>query len=183
MSTTTHSMTAEDLLLMPSNHQRHELIKGELTTMAPSNSQHAVTTMSLGGPLNQYVKSKKLGVVFGAEGGFLIERNPDTVLAPDVAFVSQARIDAIGLPPKFWPGAPDLVVEVVSPSDTVYEVEEKVQAWLAAGSRLVWVINPKRRSVTVYRPSQHPQILLADDTLDGEDVVAGFLISIREIFV
>jgi Uma2 family endonuclease len=168
---------------MPDDHQRHELVKGELTTMAPANSEHGATVVKVTIPLGHYVMTHGLGVVFGAETGFVIERNPDTVLAPDLAFVSQSRIDAIGVPRKFWPGAPDLVVEVVSPSDTVYEVDEKAQAWLTAGSQLVWVVNAKRQSITIYRPGKNPQILFADDILSGEDVIAGFQIPIRDIFL
>jgi len=177
-------MTAEQLFWMAPDHHRHELIRGKLTTEPFGTSEFGVIVINVSVPLWLHSKHENLGIAFGAGVGFLIEKNPDTVLAPDVAFVSQARIDAIGgLPPKFWPGAPDLAVEVVSPGDTVYEVEEKAQAWLTAGCQLVWVVNPKRRSVTIYRSGRNPTILLVDDTLDGEDVVPGFRISIREIFV
>lgn len=177
------TMTAEELLVMPADHLRHELIRGELTTMAPANSEHGAMIIDLTVPLGQYVKKHKLGVVFGAETGFIISRNPDTVRAPDIAFVDKGRIPATGIPAKFWPGAPDLAVEVLSPSDTVFEVEEKVQDWLSAGTRLVWVISPRRKSVTVYRPDQSPQVLLSDETLDGQDVIAGFELPLREIFI
>jgi Uma2 family endonuclease len=183
MTTTAQTMTAEELLTMPPDHQRRELIRGELRTMAPANSEHGATTVSLTGPLHQHVKSQRLGVVFSAETGFIIARNPDTVRAPDIAFVSRARIEKAGIPPKFWPGAPDLAVEVISPSDTIYEVEEKVQMWLGAGTQLVWVVNPKARSVTIHRPDWSPRIVQADDALEGDDVVPGFRLVVSEIFV
>ena len=182
MTTTPQLMTEDDLLRLPPDNMRHELVKGELRTMAPAGSEHGGFGMNLGGPLAVYVKQNHLGVVLLAETGFTIEKNPDTVRAPDVGFVSQNRIPPGGLPKKFFPGAPDLAVEVVSPSDTVYEVDEKVQAWLAAGTQLVWVVNPKRQTVTVNRGSQPPRILPATETLSGEDVVPGFSLPIREIF-
>jgi Uma2 family endonuclease len=175
-------MTADDLLRMPADHLRHELINGELTTMAPEGFEHGASIMNLGAPLAHHVKANDLGVVLGAETGFVIARSPDTVRAPDVAFVAKDRIPPGKLTPKFWPGAPDLAVEVVSPDDTVYEVDEKVKMWLDAGCRLVWVVNPKRRTVTVSPVGRPPHILVESDTLDGADVVTGFTLIVREIF-
>src|SRR5206468_12011006 len=129
-----------------------------------------------------FVRTRQLGEVFGAETGFTIARNPDTVRAPDVAFVTSARIAAIGVTKKFFSGAPDLAVEVVSPSDTVNEVDEKVQDWLDACVRLVWVVNPKPRTVIVYARGQSPRILSESESLDGSDVVPGFRLPIRDIF-
>lgn len=180
--TTTSLMTEDELLQLPHGHVRHELVRGELRTIAPTGGDHGATVVNLTGPLWQHVKKHNLGRVFGAETGFTLEKNPDTVRAPDVAFVAAARIPAGGIPRKFVPGPPDLAAEVVSPSDTVHEVDDKVEAWLRAGARLVWVVNSKNRSVTVHALGRAPQILQADETLSGEDVLPGFALPVRDIF-
>lgn len=183
MSATTQLMTAEELLLLPRGGFRYELLKGELKKMSPAGSEHGAIIVNVTLLVGQHVKSKKLGVVFGAETGFKIEENPDTVLAPDVAFVRRERIPETGIPKKYWPGAPDLAVEVLSPGDTVSEVDEKVDKWLASGASAVWIVNPKRRSVTVYRAQNDAVILMENDELDGQDIVPGFRCRIAEIFV
>jgi Uma2 family endonuclease len=182
MSTTTELLTADDLWRRPNDHMRHELVRGELRTMAPAGGEHGFIGMQLSAQLAIYVRRHKLGVVVGAETGFVLTHNPDTVRAPDAAFISQMRIPTTGIPKKFWPGAPDLAVEVVSPSDKLREVEEKVDDWLAAGTAMVWVINPKRRRVTVYRPPRSVTILTADEQLDGQDIVPGFHCPVGELF-
>jgi Uma2 family endonuclease len=182
MRTATRLMTADELWRLPDDHMVHELVRGELRTMAPSGSEHGFLGMRLGARLMMYVESRKLGCVFNSDTGFVLGRDPDTVRAPDTAFVSQARIPAGGLPVKYFPGAPDLAVEVISPSDTLEEVEEKVADYLAAGTRLVWVVNPRRKTVTVYRSPEAAQILRGDDELDGGDVVPGFRCAVAEVF-
>jgi Uma2 family endonuclease len=182
MSATTQPMTAEELLSMPRGKFRYELVKGELRKMSPSGSEHGVVIMNLAAPLAQHVKANKLGLVFGAETGFKIARNPDTVLAPDIAFVRLERIPESGIPKAFWPGAPDLAVEVVSPGDTLVEVDEKVEEWLKAGASAVWVVNPKQRAVTVYRSLKSAEKFMDQDELDGQDVVPGFRCCVAEIF-
>lgn len=186
MSTTTQPMTADELLKLPRGRFRYELVKGELITMSPAGSEHGVVIMNLAAPLAQYVKKNKLGIVFGAETGFKIAENPDTVLAPDVAFISREHIPESGIPKKYWPGAPDLAVEVLSPGDTKREVEKKVGQWLSAGSRLVWTVDPAKKSVTVYRASaasSSASTFSETDVLDGEDVVLGFHCHVSELFV
>ena len=182
MSTTTQVMTAEELLKLPRGQFRYELVKGELIKMPPAGFDHGVVIMNLGAPLTQHVKTNQLGVVCGAETGFVIERDPDTVRAPDIAFVRRERLPQTGRPKAFWPGAPDLAVEVVSPGDTFEEVEEKVAEWLSAGARLVWVVNPKRRTVTVYRSLTEAAILTENDELDGQEIVPGFRCRVAELF-
>jgi Uma2 family endonuclease len=183
MSTTTQLMTADELLKLPRGRFRYRLVKGELITMSPAGSEHGVVIMNLAAPLAHHVKANKLGIVFGAETGFIIEENPDTVLAPDIAFISREHIPESGIPKKYWPGAPDLAVEVLSPGDTTREVEKKVNQWLAAGARLVWTVNPKRKSVTVHRTSDDATTFAETDELDGEKVVPGFRCRVSEIFV
>jgi len=183
MSTATQLLTADDLWHMANDGRKYELVRGELLTMAPAGSEHGFIGMRLGIRLGTFVEARQLGYVFNADTGFLISRDPDTVRAPDTSFVSQSRVPATGLPKKFFPGAPDLAVEVISPSDTLEEVEEKVADWLTAGTRLVWVVNPRRKTVTVYRTEDAAQILRATDQLDGGDVLPGFRCPVAEVFV
>jgi Uma2 family endonuclease len=182
MTTTTHSMTVEELWDLPPDNMRHELVRGELRTMPPSGSEHVGIIVEISTPLHQFVKSHKLGRVLGAEGGFILSRHPDSVRAPDVAFISNARLPGGKLPKKFFTGAPDLAVEVVSPSDIVEELEEKVQDWLAGGTRLVWVINPKTKTVTVYESPSTARILRGNEAIDGGDLLPGFSLPLRDIF-
>ena len=135
--------------------------------------------MNLAGPLHQHVKSNKLGVVFASETGFQLTHDPDTVRAPDIAFVIADRVERkMG----YLSGAPDLVVETLSPGDRISEVEEKVAAWLEGGARMVWVVSPKLHTVTVYRSLTDIVTLTEKDNLDGGDVVPGFQMNVAEIF-
>jgi len=182
MAITTQLMTAEELLAMPDDGFRYELVEGELRRMAPAGQYHGWVGMELSGPLHQHVKSHKLGKVFMAETGFQLRRDPDTVRAPDSAFVRRERVEQVGRTKGYWPGAPDLAVEVVSPGDTVSEVEEKVREWLHFGTRLVWIVSPKLRTITVYRSLTDIVTLTEKDVLDGGDVVPGFQLLGAEIF-
>lgn len=183
MSTATQLLTAEDLERLPKDGQRHELVRGELHTMPPSGFEHGAVGINLSTPLDQHVRASHLGRVVGAETGFLLARDPDTVRGPDIGFVRRERLESVGVPRSYWPGAPDLAVEIVSPGDTVFEVDAKVQEWLAAGTSLVWVINPRQRMVTVYRPGANPVILREGDTLDGQEVVPDFRHPVSHLFV
>jgi Uma2 family endonuclease len=181
MTTGTRLVTAEELWAMP-NNARRELVRGEVRTMAPAGFDHGAVIMNIGVPLGAYVKAHRLGLVLGAETGFVLKRNPDVVRGADVSFVQASRIPAGGRPVKFWEGAPDLAVEVVSPGDTVEEVEEKVTDYLDAGTRMVWEVHPRRKTVTVHRPGSQPTVLRAGDTLDGSDVVPGFRLVVDQAF-
>ena len=181
MTTSTRLVTAEELWAMP-NDVRRELVRGEVRTMAPAGFEHGAVIVNVTVPLGAYVKAKRLGVALGAETGFVLQRNPDIVRGADVAFVQASRVPSAGLPVKFWEGAPDLAVEVVSPGDTLEEVEEKVDDYLDAGTRMVLVVNPKRRTVTVHRPGAQPVILRQTDTIDGGDVVPGFSLPVADVF-
>ena len=183
MSTTTQTMTADELLLMPKEGMRYELVKGELKEMAPAGFEHGIVIAKLTWRLGQHVEMNNLGVVCGAETGFKIGSKPDTVRAPDIAFVSAERLSQIGITKKFWSGAPDLAVEVLSPGDTVDEVGDKVEDWLAAGTKAVWIVSSKLRNVTIYRSLTSIIVLSKNDELDGQDVVPGFRCKVAEIFV
>src|SRR5437870_3923435 len=127
--------TAEQLLAMPANGWRYELVKGELRRMSPAGGPHGRIAMNLSWRLARFVRERALGVVFAAETGFVLRRNPDTVRAPDVAFVASPR--SADETEGFFPGPPDLAVEVVSPSDSYGDVEETVFEWLTAGTKAV----------------------------------------------
>jgi Uma2 family endonuclease len=183
MSTTLRQVTADELFAKPGDGFRYELVKGELRKMSPAGSEHGAIIINITFLIVRHVKANDLGVCFGAETGFKIASDPDTVRAPDLAFVRRERVPESGVPKKFWPGAPDLAVEVLSPGDSLEEVEEKVEDWLAAGTRAVWVVSPKRRGVTVYRSMSDAARLSESDELDGGEVVPGFRCKVSEIFV
>ncbi|MDT7807814.1 MAG: hypothetical protein QOJ70_1627 [Acidobacteriota bacterium] len=183
MSMTLQRSTADELFAMPDDGFRYELVKGELRRMSPSGSEHAVIIGKLTMRLGQHVEANNLGLYFGAEAGFKIASDPDTVRAPELAFVGRERIPGSGVPKKFWSGAPDLAVEVVSPGDTFNEVEEKLEQWLSAGTRAVWIVNPRRRSVAVYGSMSDVTRLSEGDELEGGEVVPGFRCKVSEIFV
>lgn len=183
MSTTPTLATADELFMLPDDGFRYELVRGELRRMPPAGSEHGAVIMNIGTPLDQFVKAHRLGVVFGAETGFKIASDPDTVRAPDLAFIRRERIPAEGIPRSFWPGAPDLAVEVISPGDTYTEVEEKTSDWLNAGTRLVLVLNPRTRTVTVHTSPTDAIRLTDSDTLHGGDLLPGFSCRVAELFV
>ena len=182
MTTETKLITADELLRMPDDGLRHELIHGELRTMAPAGQQHGRIAQRIALSLGQHVVAQKLGEVYAAETGFKLASNPDHVRAPDAAFVRSERFRAVGDVEGFWPGAPDLAVEVISPSDTFAEVEEKVFDWLEAGTRAVIVINPKKRSVTLYRSFSDVRILGEEDTLSVDEVIPGWTLLVKDLF-
>ena len=175
-------MTAEELFRLPDDNCRYALVGGELQRMAPAGFRHGAVIMNVAVPLGHHVKARGLGVVCGAETGFVLERDPDTVLAPDVAFVRRERIEASGFPATFWEGPPGLAVEVTSPGDTRREVADKVASWLAAGTRLVWVVDPKRVLVEIHEPDGAPRRLERSDVLDGEPLFPGFRLPVTDIF-
>ncbi len=182
MSSDISHITADELLRMPDDGVRRELVRGELREMTPAGHTHGRIAMRFSGPLEQFVRENDLGEVYAAETGFLLARNPDTVRAPDVAFVTRERAAAVGDVGGYFPGAPELAVEVVSPSDTYAEVESKVEDWIRAGCRMVVVINPKSRTVKVRRTVTDVTVLTIEDVLDGTDVVPGWRLPIRYLF-
>ena len=175
-------MTAEELIELPADDYKYELVEGELIRMPPTGGEHGKLTARLARLLDEYVEAYDLGIVCGAEAGFILRRTPDTVRAPDASFIAKDRIPATGVPKTYWPFAPDLAVEVVSPSDRFDEVQTKVADYLAAGTRLVWVVHPTTRTVFVYRSAHNVQALGEQDELNGEDVLTGFRCPVRRVF-
>jgi len=176
-------MTAEELLLLPMGMgERHELRQGELKTMSPAGFEHGDIAAELGARLRVFVRSKKLGTVPAAETGYQLQKHPDTVRAPDVSFVSAARVKNAGKVKGFFPGAPDLAVEVVSPGDTAEEVQDKVKDYFSAGTQLIWIIYPHTQEVVVFKSARESVVLSVSDMLDGGEVVPGFTCPVAELF-
>lgn len=175
-------MTAEQLFHL-GEEVSAELVRGEFREMAPPGAEHGAVVARLAWRLVQYVEDKDLGVVLVGDVGFQLASDPDTVRGPDLAFVRKDRIPADGIPRGYWPGAPDLAVEVVSPSDRYEDVEERVADYLSAGTRVVWVVSPARRTVTVHRPGTPPALLSASDVLEAEDLLPGFCVRVSELFL
>ncbi len=174
--------TADDLDRMPEDGWKHELQAGVLVSEPLPSPRHGRIAAEICARLHHHARSQRLGVVIGNDSGFLLARSPDTVRGPDVAFVSRDRYAAAGDPVTAFPGAPDLAIEVLSPSNTPAEVRAKVADYLAAGTQLVWVVDAERRTVTAYRSLLAPRILMETDVLEGEDVVPVFRLEVAEIF-
>ncbi len=168
---------------MPRDGFRYELVEGELRRMPPPGFRHGRIAGRLGASVLAYVEERGLGAVLAAETGFLLRRNPDTVRAPDASFVSGERLRSTPFSPDgYFPGAPDLAVEVLSPSDTYAEVEEKVAMWLSYGTRIVLVLDPAKEVAVVHGPSRQITILRAGQTLTAEDVVPGWHLDLGDLF-
>lgn len=149
--------------------------------MSPGNWKLGKIALRIGRLIGNFVESHRLGEVFAAETGFLISQNPDTVRAPDVAYVTAENMPA-DLPERgYWPGPPDLAVEVLSPNDRMGEVDEKIGDWLAAGCRMVWVVDPQLATITVYHSRTDVHVATCRDEIDGGDVLPGFRCAVGEL--
>ena len=169
-------MTAEELFELPDDGWRYELAAGELVRMTPTGAEHGTVTACLSYVLREYVLRHGAGTCCGAETGFILRR------APDAAFVSSERIPKTGIPTSFWPFAPDLAVEVRSPSDRFAEIEMKIAEYFAAGTRLAWVVEPATRTVRVYRSPREVQVVGEEGELNGGDVLPAFSCAVRRLF-
>ena len=175
-------MSAEQLWRMPDDGTRRELVRGELRVMTPAGMEHGRVAMRVGRFLATHVDEHGLGVAVAAETGFVLARDPDTVRAPDAAFVSKERADSVGRTARYWPGAPDFAAEVVSPGDTFSEVEEKALMWLQAGTKVVLVLDPARQTASVYRAPADVRVHTRHDTIDLSGAVPGWRVAVSELF-
>jgi Uma2 family endonuclease len=174
-------MTAEALFSKPDDGYRYDLIKGELRRMSPAGGKHGIIIANLTAEIVHHVRQHNLGIVFGAETGFKLESNPDTVLGPDIAFIRRGRIPAGEYSEKFWAMPPELVVEVLSPGDSRREIQEKIQTYLDNGVEAVWIIHLKKREIRVHRRNRDVQIF--DETVGLQDeLLPGFLFPVSRIF-
>jgi Uma2 family endonuclease len=174
--------TAEELLRLPDDGLRHELVLGEHRMMPPPGFEHGRVAATVGRLLGEHAHQTASGVTVAAETGFLLASDPDTVRAPDAAFVSKERAEKVGRTEKYWPGAPDLAVEVISPSDSFHEVQDKTLEWLSAGTIAVLVLDPAKCVATVYRGEGEVHVHSGEDVLDLDDAVPGFRVAVSGLF-
>ena len=181
-TTETRLLTADDLLRLYSEGVRGELIRGVLCKTMPTGREHGRVAIKLAVALGNFVSPRKLGTLVGFRSGVWLERDPDTVREPDIAFTSVDRLplgeDVMG----YAEVVPELVVEIASPSDSRREVNDKARMWLSHGVRLVWVVHPDTRTVDVHRPDLAVTTLGEDDALDGLDVLPGFSCVVSTVF-
>jgi Uma2 family endonuclease len=180
MSPPARAVTAEELFQAP--HSRYcELVRGVPRVSEPPGGLHGKVAGRIVARLGDHVERLGLGTVL-VEAGYLLQRAPDTVRGPDVSYISTARLPPDRVPEQFVPGAPDLAVEILSPHDRWSEVEDKIADYFAAGTRLIWVVDPGERRVLVRYPDRPPRIVPAGGTVEGEDVVPGFALPLAELF-
>ena len=177
MTTTTQLMTADELMQLDGPY-RYELVKGELLTMPLPGASHGAVTMKLSWLLGNHVHANNLGILF-AETGFKLEGDPDTVLGPDISLVLGAQISSLAR--GYYPGPPDLAVEVRSPSDRRSGAERKTALWLSLGTKSVWLVDPKSRTVEIVHSGSERRVFHETDEL-ADDTVPGFRIKVSEIF-
>ena len=180
MTTTRKLVTADELLLMPREDKRYELVRGALIEKMPTGDPHRIVVSRIDRALGNYAEANDYGESGAGEPGYRLERDPDTVRAPDVVWIAPGRIPAgtLGYPEL----APDLAVEVKSPGNSNREMAAKAGMWLSYGSREVWVADPERVAITVYRPNAAPVTLGEDDVLDGGDLLPGFSVPVWQLF-
>lgn len=175
-------LTIEEFRRLPDDEGRMELVRGRVVREPPPGGEHGHVGLTLVASLLPHVRKHDLGLVVSLETGFVVEEEPPTVRAPDVAFISRDRLPPGGIPTGYWRLAPDLAVEVVSPSDRADAVEEKALDYLRCGVREVWVVRPRSRTVGVYRSPTDVDTLTAADELEGGEVVPGFRLPVEELF-
>lgn len=176
-------LTAEDVWEMPEvPGKQFELVDGELVEVPGVGALHGLIAALIYKLLDTFVLGRDLGLVFGDNTSYILRRGPDRVRIPDVSFISWDRVPEGGVPEGYWPVAPDLAVEIVSPGDRADDVHDKVREYLEAGTRLVWILWPKHRAVTVREPGGVIRELGPDDELDGGDVLPGFRAHVGELF-
>ncbi len=178
----TRPVTAHELLAMPRGQVRRELVAGEIREMSPAGGMHGEIAFHIAVVLGRALERTPGAKGFGAETGFLVARDPDTVRAPDAAVVTAERAARAGDLAGYWPGAPDLAVEVVSPNDTWSELTEKALAWLAAGTRIVLLVDPGTRTVTRYGSAADVQVLEGEQPVNCAAVLPGFAPAARAFF-
>jgi Uma2 family endonuclease len=181
MTTISRPLTAEDLWKMPDNGGRNELIDGELLPISPINMRHMQVAGKIYFLLQTFLNQHPIGVA-GQELGCILARNPDVILAPDVLFIGFNRISNGPLPEKFFDAAPDLAIEVLSPNDSWQEIETKANKYIAGGTSLVWIVNPKNESVTIYQAGPVVTYLKKTDVIAGEKTLPGFSCKVAQFF-
>lgn len=178
---TTKLTTIEDLWEI-TEPGRYDVIDGDLYQMPPAGGEHGEIEMTIGALLWQFVRHHRLGKVYSGDTGFILSRDPLVWLSPDAAFVRADRLPPPEERAGFLPLAPDLAVEIVSPSDRPALVSRKVQEYLRAGTRLVWVVEPRTRTITIHRLDQPASVYTATDEIDAGDILPGFRVAVTDLF-
>ena len=181
MATIARPMSMDDLDRLAGDIDRHDLIKGVLRTISPAGGTHGKLANRAGRFFGDIVDEHRLGMVYGSETGFILARDPDTVLAPDMAFIQTSRLPHADDEEEFVPVVPDVVLVIVSPSDRMNDVSDTVLACLDASVPMVFILQPRQRLVTVHRPGRDPYILHATDTFDGNDVLPELRLSLHSL--
>ena len=175
-------LTARQLASLPSDRYHGELVRGVFMVREPTYTRHGEVTANIIFLLRDYIRTHKIGRIYGSDVGFILARNPDTVRAPDVAFVRTERLSANAYQGTFFPGAPDLAVEVLSPSERLGDIREKVADYRNGGTRLMWVVAPALGAVRAYRHDGTTTTFVRSEWIDGEDVLPGFRCAVAQFF-
>ena len=182
MATTSHLITADELWAMPEDGGRHELVQGALQSMNPVGSLHAWIVSEVAATLRDYLRKCPIGEILTGDPGFVLRRDPDTVLAPDIAIVRKARFGDFGIAATYFEGPPDLAIEVVSPRDRFNDVDAKAHDYIAAGAALVWVINPRWRNVTIYQADRTVRVVAETEELTAPELLPGSSCHVADLF-
>src|SRR5262245_28291487 len=174
-------VTAEEFARIPDDDYHYELVMGRVVRVSPPGGRHGALITRIAALLHQHVESQRVGAVL-VTAGFKIAADPDTVREPDIAFVRAERIPSSGIPDGYWPGPPDLAIEIRSPGDRLTSIRAKVADYLARGVRLVWVVDPAAKAVAVHRAHSPATILSVDDEIDGAEVIRGFSCRVARFF-
>jgi Uma2 family endonuclease len=182
MTTEKTLLTAEQLFGLPEDGRRYELLDGVLVEMAPPGGEHSGIASAVNFHLRTFIEARQLDYLVGSEVGVVLQRNPDRVRAPDVYAIARNRLPGRRLPKAYLEVVPDLIVEVISPHDRAAELEEKLEDWLRAGARLVWVVYPRTRSILAHHGLSDVRVFREGDLLDAEPVLPDFACSVERLF-
>jgi Uma2 family endonuclease len=174
-------MTAEELEMLPDDGNQYELIEGELIQVSPTIGKSGRHEMYIGWLIMDHVLRHDLGYVYSSSTGFIVARSPDSVLSPDVGFISRDRIPDEGEEQHFLATVPDLAIEVLSPSNRPGEMRRKARMYLAAGVKMIWIVDPQKQTVAIWAPDTPERVLTSDEIVDGSDVLPGFQIRVADL--
>jgi Uma2 family endonuclease len=182
MATTEKLMTAEEFEQLPDDGKLYELIDGQLREIPQLTMWQGEVEVNLAMRLHTQARGRTLGRVSIGKVAFIVRRNPDRVRAADIAFIRQERVPSLEARQHIMEVIPDLVVEILSKSDTIEEISDKIDDWLHVGVQMLWVVDPFQRTVTIYQPGRDPSLLGEHGTLEGDPVVPGFRCPVAEMF-